>query len=262
MENRTDAHGGHRNRLRQRVLSEGLEGLEPHEIIEFLLCYAIPRQDVNDLAHALIRRFGSVKGVLNAEMNELTRVEGVGRRTAQFLMLMGEAVSACAVLRPEDKPSLSRYVDVFRFALSMRRRVVPPASVQLLMDVEGRLLFRRELCPSLSWGEAETMREALGDVMRMSARSAIILLYVGTMPVRAQAYDEEHARNYAYTLHAADCELLDVVIVGEEGVDSMRRYGLIPDLNQDERMRMVREDYARGLMDNDALDLKEILPRE
>ena len=57
-----DAHSVHRNRLRQRVLSGGFEGLQPHEIIEFLLYYAIPRQDVNELAHALIRRFGSVQG--------------------------------------------------------------------------------------------------------------------------------------------------------------------------------------------------------
>ena len=39
MDGRIDAHSGHRSRLRQRVLSEGFESLEPHEILEFLLYY-------------------------------------------------------------------------------------------------------------------------------------------------------------------------------------------------------------------------------
>ena len=159
-----DAHSGHRNRLRQRVLSGGFEGLQPHEIIEFLLYYAIPRQDVNELAHALIRRFGSVQGVLDADPEELGAVKGVGRRTAEVLALVGEAAAASARLKPEDKPFLGRYLDVQRFALRRARAVAAPASAQLCLDMEGRLLYQRMLCPSLSWGEPETLRAALADV--------------------------------------------------------------------------------------------------
>ena len=51
-------HEGHRKRLRQRARATQLEGFQPHEVLELLLTYAIPRQDVNPLAHALIDRFG------------------------------------------------------------------------------------------------------------------------------------------------------------------------------------------------------------
>ena len=122
MDRCNDAHSGHRNRLRQRVLSEGIEGLEPHEIIEFLLYYAIPRQDVNAPAHALIRRFSGVQGVLAAETDALAAVEGMGRRTAEYLALVGEAAAACARLKPGDRPCLGRYLDVFRFALRVWQR--------------------------------------------------------------------------------------------------------------------------------------------
>lgn len=59
-------HEGHRKRLRERAAQTGLEGFQPHEVLELLLSETIPRKDVNPLAHALIDRFGSFSGVLNA----------------------------------------------------------------------------------------------------------------------------------------------------------------------------------------------------
>ena len=241
-----DAHSGHRNRLRQRVLSGGFEGLQPHEIIEFLLYYAIPRQDVNELAHALIRRFGSVQGVLDADPEELGAVKGVGRRTAEGLALVGEAAAASARLKPEDKPFLGRYLDVQRFALRRARAVSAPASAHLCLDMEGRLLYQRMLCPSLSWGEPETLRAALADVLAAKAQSAVVLLFVGARHAEPQAYDLARAQDYAYTLNAAGGSLLDVVLVGEAGTYSLRRAGQIPDFSESEGARMVCEDYLRS----------------
>ena len=62
------AHAGHRERLRRRALLEGIDDLRPHELLELLLYYAIPRRDVNALAHALDARFGGVRGVLGAQI--------------------------------------------------------------------------------------------------------------------------------------------------------------------------------------------------
>lgn len=242
-----DAHGGHRNRLRQRIVNEGLDALEPHEILEFLLYYAIPRQDVNALAHALIRRFGSVRGVLGAEIPELTSVEGVGTRTARWLALVGEAAGACTQLQPEDRPSLANYMDVFRYAIRAGREAEPPCCAQLCLDARGRLLYRRMICPSLSWGEAETLREALSDVLALQARSVILLLFVGARSAAPTSYDLAHVRRYAYTLYAADSALLDVILVGADAPVSMRQQGSIPDYSDSEGMRALREDYVRGM---------------
>ena len=120
------AHGGHRARMRQKVQSKGFEGLEPHEIIEFLLFYAIPRQDVNELAHRLIDRFGSVRGVLSAELPELESVPGIGARTARWLALVGEGVAACADLSAEDRPRINNFRAAYRIAAQMEREITPP----------------------------------------------------------------------------------------------------------------------------------------
>ncbi len=83
-----DMHSGHRARMRDRYLCTGLDGFAPHEIMEFLLTYSIRRRDVNGPAHALIDRFGSVAGVLDASPEELCEVGGIGPDTALYLKLL------------------------------------------------------------------------------------------------------------------------------------------------------------------------------
>ena len=81
------AHDGHRGRMRERFRREGLNGFADHEALELMLFYAIPQRNVNPLAHALLERFGSFHGVLEASEEELCRVEGVGEYAAVLLHL-------------------------------------------------------------------------------------------------------------------------------------------------------------------------------
>ena len=81
-------HDGHRKRLIRRSLEQGLDGFEPHQVLELMLFYAIPRQDTNVLAHRLTEVFGSLKGVFDAPYEQLMEVSGVGENTAALLKLI------------------------------------------------------------------------------------------------------------------------------------------------------------------------------
>ena len=81
-------HLGHRQRMKQRFVSNGVDSFLDHEILELLLTYAIPRKDTKPLAWQLIKRFGSLSEVLDADEISLTDVDGIGPQTAQFLKLM------------------------------------------------------------------------------------------------------------------------------------------------------------------------------
>ena len=74
-------HDGHRKRLKAQFLSHG-EDFHDHQLLELLLCYAIPQGDVNELSHALLERFGSLAGVMDALPESLQQVPGVGEHTA------------------------------------------------------------------------------------------------------------------------------------------------------------------------------------
>jgi len=81
-------HKGHRDRLKQRFLAEGLDNFTDIQVLELLLFYAIPVKDTNPIAHALLDRFGSLSQVLEADVEELKRVPGIKDHAATLLALV------------------------------------------------------------------------------------------------------------------------------------------------------------------------------
>ncbi len=81
-------HDGHRERTRQRIINEGTDSFEEHQLLEALLFYSIPRADTNETAHRLIEEFGSLAGVFSASREELMRVAGVGESSALLINLI------------------------------------------------------------------------------------------------------------------------------------------------------------------------------
>ena len=70
-------HDGHRARVKDRLLREGLAGFADHEVLELLLFYAIPQGDTNPTAHALLDKFGTLKNVFDADIKELKSTKGI-----------------------------------------------------------------------------------------------------------------------------------------------------------------------------------------
>ena len=81
-------HEGHRQRLKDRFLREGLDNFDELYVLELLLYYCIPRKDTNPIAHALLDTFGSLTGVLEATVEELERIPGISHNAATFLNLV------------------------------------------------------------------------------------------------------------------------------------------------------------------------------
>ena len=84
----SDEHKGHRVRLKERFLQNGIESFAHHEILELLLFFAIPREDTNPIAHNLLDSFGSLSGDFEASYKDLQRVAGVGASAATLLKII------------------------------------------------------------------------------------------------------------------------------------------------------------------------------
>jgi DNA repair protein RadC len=81
-------HPSHRSRLRARFRAVGDAGLAEHELLELLLTYAIPRRDTKGFAKGLLSHFGSLAGVLEADVEALENVPGVGPSAATLIALI------------------------------------------------------------------------------------------------------------------------------------------------------------------------------
>lgn len=90
MADKDNAHVGHRQRMKSRLLRDGLDGFGSHEVLEVLLYYALPYRDTNELGHRLVERFGSLRGVLEAEYADLIRLEGITPHVATLIVFCGQ----------------------------------------------------------------------------------------------------------------------------------------------------------------------------
>ncbi len=113
-------HAGHRDRLRNKALNSSADNLEEHEILEIMLSFVIPYKDTNPLAHELISVFGSLAGVIDANMEDLVKIDGIGEKTAKYLALqktffhaINESKKAAGVIINNTKDAVDYCVKLF-----------------------------------------------------------------------------------------------------------------------------------------------------
>ena len=84
---------GHKERLRKKFQQDGLSAFLPYEIVEFLLGFVIIRKDTKPIAKALIERYKSISAILDAPVDALAAVEGVGERSAELIKFLKELIT-------------------------------------------------------------------------------------------------------------------------------------------------------------------------
>lgn len=140
-------HNGHRERLRKK-LSQG--ALEDHELLELLLFYSIPRHNTNEIAHALLRRFGSLDAVLCADVSALMQVAGIGEQSALHLRAVAAVMARCEQSRADERRLLSSYEELERYLQALFIGSLREKTFLLLFNAASRLVS----CELLGEGDA------------------------------------------------------------------------------------------------------------
>lgn len=138
-------HANHRARLRKRFENEGLVNFEPHNALELLLFFSIPRKDTNPIAHKLIDEFGSLSAVFEAPYEALVTVEGVGESTATLIKLVHGLMESCQM----DKLTyndISNYDEMARFMVEYFKNKSEESLIALLLDNNGNLFKIVKIC--------------------------------------------------------------------------------------------------------------------
>ena len=84
---------GHRERIKEKFLKNGIDGFAEYEILELLLTYCIPRKDTKPIAKELLNKFKSLDNVFKADLDKLSAIDGLGKNTVAFLKLIGDLPS-------------------------------------------------------------------------------------------------------------------------------------------------------------------------
>lgn len=218
---------GHRARLRERLLNGGAEALADYEVLEYLLFAAVRQGDTKPVAKALIKHFGSLAGVLNADPSALQRVDGVGLTSAAALKSVALAARRMARSEVRDKPVLGSWQALLDYlAIDMAHLTVERVRV-LYLDTRNRLIDDHHVGDGSIDEAAIHPREVIRRALDIGA-SALILVHNhpsgSPEPSRADIQITnriaEAGRLLGVTVH-------DHVIIGREGHVSLRSKGLI-----------------------------------
>ena len=220
-------HDGHRKRLKQEFLKNGLLDAPEHRALELLLCYAIPQGDVNPLAHALIDRFGSLAGVLDAPPEELLKVPGVGEHTMVLLKLVPALGGPYLKSRTGDNAFICSTEDARQlfapYFFGKRNEVVCVAC----LDAKYKLLNVRVLAEGSANGAEITTRMVLETAFAHNA-SVLILAHNHTSGVAVPSEADCATTDFlARKLSGLGIYLKDHLVFCDDEVTSMRDSGLM-----------------------------------
>ena len=133
-------HEDHRQRLRALFRSAGLDSLQPHNVLELLLFYSIPRRDTNEIAHRLLDHFGTLVNVLDAAPEELCRVEGVGEASATLISFAAQLARRYCAEQSGEKISFRSAKEFQQFVLSQFLGEKNEVTYLFCLDNAGQLL--------------------------------------------------------------------------------------------------------------------------
>ena len=169
-------HEGHRNRLKARFLSEGLDSFNDHNILELVLFYALPRKDTNEIAHALINRFGSYAAVFKASVEELRTVPGIGEHAAILIKLFLPVSRRYLHERSEKgRPICDTLDKLLRFAEEEYAGVRLEETRVLLLDSSLRIIDCVKISDGLENAAELQARRLVEAAIRRDAPMAVLM---------------------------------------------------------------------------------------
>lgn len=219
-------HTGHRQRLKERFRQEGLDSFDELHVLELLLFYAIPQGDTNPLAHELLRRFGSLTGVLEAKREELEQVKGLGEHSVTLLRLVTELSRYYAVQRMSMErvlPTLEKCGEyLVPFFIGQREETV----YLLCLDGKCKVLACRKLGQGGVNSVGVPIRRVVETALNTNASSVILAHNHPSGLALPTTEDVQVTRKVATALDLVGVRLADHVIVADQDFVSLTDSGL------------------------------------
>lgn len=218
-------HDGHRERVKKRYREEGLDGFAPHQVLEMILFYCIPRQDTNPLAHRLLQAFDSVDGVLQASAKELKKVEGVSDGVAAYLTMFRSLDRYCRMEKAREVKILKNVEECGKYLVPKFHNLSRETVYLLCMDAKCKVLC----CKKLGEGSVNSAAVPIRRIVELALEegaSVAVLAHNHPSGVAVPSGDDvQTTRRLAMALDAVGVELLDHIIVAEGEYVSLLQSG-------------------------------------
>jgi DNA repair protein RadC len=223
----TPHHLGHRDRLKNRFERAGLVGLQDYEVLELLLFYALPRKDVKPLAKDLMKRFGSLKGALDAGNEALESVPGIGRQAILFFRLVRDLGSLYLQQRAEEKEQISSTKELIDYCLSSMGGLKDEHFAVIYLNARNKIIRVETIQEGIVNQAVVYPRKVLEKALTHKASAIILVHNHPSGHVRPSDADIRLTRVLQDAARVMDIVLHDHLIVGENRFFSFREEGIL-----------------------------------
>lgn len=218
---------GHRSRLRQRFLQSGLDGFHDYEIVELLLTLGTPRKDCKQMAKNAIKEFGGLRGVLDASIEDLQKIKGIGPSNAFGLKLFQAVSERLAKEQIPEKDVLNSADAVANFLQKSIGREKKEHFVILCLDSRNSLIKISRVSTGSLNANIVHPREVFKEAIQSSAAHILIGHNHPSDNPDPSPEDVALTRRLEEAAKILGIELLDHIIVTKDKFSSLKAQGLM-----------------------------------
>ena len=224
---------GHRKRLREKFIKSGLKGFHDYEIIELLLTLGAPRKDCKQSAKEAIKRFKTLRGVLEAPPEELQQIDGVGPHSAFGIKLVQEVARKFLKERIIDEPVYKSSQEIFDYLYHSMRDLKKEVFKVIYLNSQNQIIDTVDLFEGTVNGSSVSPREIMEGAIKYNAVSLIFVHNHPSGSPEPSTSDKELTRELAYAGKVMHIKVLDHIIIGDNRYFSFADDGLIEEYELD-----------------------------
>ena len=220
-------HEGHRERLKNKYLSAGIDNLYHHEILELLLFYAIPRRDTNEIAHEILKKYNTLSGVFEASPKDLAQIEGVGNNAATLIAFVGDILRVIQTDKNKGMAVLDATAKAGAFAKNLFCGFKNEVFYVICLNARNKVLAYEKICEGTINEIPIYPRLIVQAALRSNAFSVILSHNHPGGTLSPSGADMEATRQIKKALSAIDIKLRDHIIIAGEEFSSFAEMGVL-----------------------------------
>jgi len=223
----TPHYKDHRQRLKKKFAESGIDAFHDYEVLELLLSYAIPRKDVKPLAKELLREFGSLKGVVDAEAGSLEKINGISSHTAILIKLIKDMGTLYLKEKARDKPQITCTTELLNYCKTYMGGLKDEQFCVIYLDAQNKMTDIETIQEGIVNQAVVYPRKVLENALKQKASAIIMVHNHPSGHVKPSDADIRLTKTIQETARILDIIVHDHIIIGENRFFSFREEGLI-----------------------------------
>ncbi|MCK4359819.1 MAG: DNA repair protein RadC [Candidatus Cloacimonetes bacterium] len=224
--------GGHRKRLREKFIKSGISGFHDYEIVELLLTLGTPRKDCKQQGKEAIKKFKSLKSVLEAPMDKLQEINGIGPHNAFGIKLFQEISERYLKERIIGKKiKLKSSKEVYDYLFQSMQKNKKEIFKVLFLDAKNKIINTEDLFEGSLDISVVYPREIIKKAIQYNAVSLIFVHNHPSGNPEPSQSDKDITKNLVNSCKVMQIKILDHIIIGDNRYFSFADEGLIEEYN-------------------------------